>query len=217
MDKAYLQKVFSNERMAKYYAKYAGNEEKALLHYRQNILVSEAFYPLLSVFEVALRNSLNRELCEFFGTDEWYKHISSTAGLSDLNGPMTLAQRHIAKRDEDITASKVVAELTLGFWVQLLNTEYELILWKKLRLAFPFMPKAERTRGNVSAPVNRIRTFRNRIFHHEPICWKFETLDNLHNELYNVIGWINKDLPELVKPLDRVKDVIENAKTELKK
>lgn len=216
MSRIYFQKVFSNERMAKYFNKYTGNEDKAITHYQQNILLSEAFYPLLTVFEVALRNSLNRELSGYFETEEWYKKISSTQGLSDLNGSITLARKHIFKREEEVTASKVVAELTLGFWIQLFNTEFELILWKNLRLAFPFMPKAERMRKNVSAPLNRIRNFRNRIFNHEPISWNLDTLAHLHVELYSVIGWINKDLPAFVQHLDRVELVIENAKKILK-
>ena len=215
MDKAYFQKVFSNERMEKYFARYPDDDAKAIKYYQDNILISEAFYPLLTVFEVALRNSLNRELTSFFGTEEWYKSITSTPGLSDLNNTVTMAKRHISKRNEDITASKVVAELTLGFWVQLLNADYERILWKDLRRAFPFMPKAERIRHNVSAPINRIRDFRNRIFHHEPVCWKLEKLESLHAEIYSVIGWINKDLPSFVQPMDRVLLVLEKVKMDL--
>ena len=63
-----------------------------------------------------------------------------------------------------------MAELTLGFWVSLLNTEYERTLWQALRRAFPYMPRRERQRRNVSAPLNTFRRFRNRIFHNESIC-----------------------------------------------
>ena len=38
-----------------------------------------------------------------------------------------------------IVPSKVIAEITLGFWVRLFNAEFERILWKDLRRAFPFM------------------------------------------------------------------------------
>jgi hypothetical protein len=215
MDKAYLEKVFSKERMAKYFAWHPGDEAQAAKHYQANILVSEAFYPLLTIFEVALRNSLNREMAAFFGTDEWYKNVSSTPGLSDLNQPVTNAIKLIAKRGEAITAPKVTAELMLGFWVRLMNVEYEMILWKPLRRAFPFMLKAERQRHNVSAPLNRIRDFRNRIFHHEPVCWNLTKLESLHTEIYTVIGWINKDLPSFAQPMDRVLGVMEEVKKEL--
>ena len=68
MDKHYYDKIFSTERMRKYFEKYPNEESKAIEHYHLNIELSESFYPLLSIFEVALRNSLNRELITFF----WY-------------------------------------------------------------------------------------------------------------------------------------------------
>lgn len=50
--------------------------------------------------------------------------------------------KQIVGRHESITPAKIVAELTLGFWVSLLNSEYERLLWKDLRRAFPYMPKS---------------------------------------------------------------------------
>lgn len=59
----------------------------------------------------------------------------------------------------------------------LLNNEYERVLWKDLRRAFPFMPKERRQRKNVSAPLNRFRAFRNRVFHNESICWNLNRVN----------------------------------------
>jgi hypothetical protein len=216
MNRQYFEKVFSNERMQKFFDRYPGNETKAIVHYQINIELSEAFYPVLSIFEIALRNSLNRELTTHFGTDDWYIHMASTPGLKELNKEISNAKRHLSKRGETIAANKIVAELTLGFWVRLLNVEYERILWKSLRRAFPFMPKKERTRHNVSAPVNKIRNLRNRIFHHEPIAWNLNHLEQIHADIVKVIGWLNKGLPEVAKPLDRVTTVFSAAKEKLK-
>ena len=126
-----------------------------------------------------------------------------------------LSKRHLTKRGEIITSSKVVAELTLGFWVRLLNAEYELILWKSLRRGFPFMPKTNRTRHNVSSPINKIRNLRNRIFHHEPIAWNLNELENIHANIVEVIGWLNKDLPNFIAPIDSFDKVINAAKAKL--
>ena len=81
MDKHYYDKIFSTERMRKYFEKYPNEESKAIEHYHLNIELSESFYPLLSIFEVALRNSLNRELITFFGTSDWYLKMVATTGL----------------------------------------------------------------------------------------------------------------------------------------
>ena len=212
MDRHFYEKVFSTQRMEKYFNNYPNDEDKALLHYTSNIELSESFYSVLSMFEVSLRNSLNRELTEFFGTSEWYLRIDSVNGLRNLRNSINTAKRHIANRNETITANKVIAELTLGFWVRLLNAEYERILWKPLRKAFPYIEKSERQRNNISAPINKIRDFRNRVFHHEPISWRIDKLEETHHRIIMVMGWINKDLPQLANTIDRVPNVIEKAK-----
>lgn len=217
MDRYYYEKIFSTERMMRYFQKYPNNDFKAISHYHLNIRISESFYPILSILEVSLRNSMNRELTRFFETEDWYLIIDSTFGLENLKKDIDTAKKHIINRKEHLTSAKVIAELTLGFWVRLLNAEYERILWKPLRKAFPYLEKQQRKRHTVSAPVNKIRHFRNRVFHHEPIAWNFEKLENTHYEILLVMSWINKDLPQIVSKFDRVNDVIQNAKNELHK
>lgn len=212
MDRYFNEKVFSTQRMEKYFNHYPDDDERAILHYKSNIELSESFYPVLSMFEVALRNSLNRELTEHFGTSDWYLKIGSVNGLRNLKNSINTAKKHIANRDETITANKVVAELTLGFWVRLLNTEYERILWKPLRKSFPYLDKRQRQRNKVSAPVNKIRNFRNRVFHHEPISWRLDKLEETHHRIIKVMGWINKDLPGLANTIDRAPKVINDVK-----
>jgi hypothetical protein len=67
----------------------------------------------------------------------------------------------------------------------------------------------------VSAPLNKIRNFRNRVFHHEPICWSFSELEKTHKEIIQVMGWINIDLPQIIAEMDRVENVLQNAKNKL--
>lgn len=214
MNKQYYQKVFSSQRMEKYFNKYPNNDDKAIAHYHLNIELSESFYSCLSMFEVAFRNSLNRELTEKFGVD-WYLKLESISTLKNLKGNINTAKNRISSRNESITVNKVIAELPLGFWVRLLNAEYELILWKPLRKAFPFLEKSQRQRNNVSAPVNKIRNFRNRVFHHEPISWNLYKLEEIHNTILEVMKWLNKDLPKIAKEFDRVPELIKKARKEL--
>ena len=56
--KDFFEKVFSEDRMKKYFLLYPDDEQKAVKHYQCNIMLSEAMYPCLSVFEVELRNSV---------------------------------------------------------------------------------------------------------------------------------------------------------------
>lgn len=207
MDRFFYEKVFSTQRMEKYFNKYPNNEKAAIMHYHNNIIISEGFYPTLSILEIALRNSLNRELIEKFGI-EWYNEFEIEDKLKALTSQISTAKRHILNRGEPITPNKVVAELTLGFWVRLLNAEYELVLWKPLRRAFPYLEKKRKQRHTVSAPINKIRTFRNRVFHHEPISSNLNTLNEIHQSMFEVMFWINQDLPKVAKKHDRIPAIL---------
>lgn len=202
-NKAFLEKVFSGKRMERYFNLYPDDEVCAIRHYQCNLQLAEAFYVSLSVFEVTLRNALCRELETMTGRKDWYATFPTTPGLTKLNRYISQANKQIIGRHENITPSKVIAELTLGFWVSLLNSEYERLLWKDLRRAFPFMPKRERQRKNVSAPLNTFRTFRNRVFHNESICWNLCRVEEIHQEMITVMGWMNKDVPGWLQQIDR--------------
>lgn len=210
MDKIFFEKIFSDKRLEKYFKRYT-DIEKAMIHYQCNIELAESFYPCISTFEVALRNSIGRELSVLFGRKDWYVAFASTPGLIDLN-------KYISQgRKEFSSPSKIIAELTLGFWVSLFNAEYERVLWKDLRRVFPNMPKIERKRKNVAAPLNRFRTFRNRIFHHEPISWNLEKLKQIHAEILIVMDWIDKDISSWIAPFDRFKTVCKSVEERLYK
>ena len=216
MDKKFFDRIFSEKRLEKYFKRYGGDSDKAIKHYRCNIELSEAFYPCISTFEVVLRNGINRELSLLFGREDWYTEFATLSGLAGLNKYITQANKQIASRHEYSSPSKIVAELTLGFWVSLFNVEYELILWKNLRRAFPNMPKRVRQRKKIAPPLNRFRTFRNRIFHHEPISWNLRTVSQIHAEILTVMSWMNKDIPLWIAPFDRFDTVYRKVEKELK-
>jgi hypothetical protein len=206
----FFEKIFSTKRMQRYFAAHKGDPDKAILHYRCNIELAEAFYSSIAVFEVALRNALNRELIALAGRNDWYVSLFAQPGLSELHKYITQANKNIANRKEISSPDKIVAELTLGFWVSLLNSKYEKLLWKDLRRAFPYMPKAERQRKNVSAPLNAFRAFRNRVFHHEPICWNMKVIREIHREMMTVMTWINRDIPAWIESFDRFEAVADS-------
>lgn len=88
MDRHFYGNLFSTQRMEKYFNNYPDEEEKALLHYIFNIELSESFYSVLSMFEIALRNSMNRELTDYFGTSDWYLRIDTVNGLRNLRNSL---------------------------------------------------------------------------------------------------------------------------------
>ena len=214
-----VSEAFSSQRLEKYIRLYDGDEAKVVAHYKANLALAESLYTSLSVFEVTLRNALSKELERMMGRKDWYSAFQSNPALKSLTSEVTVAIRHISQRGEMVSPDKIVAELTFGFWVTLLNSEYELTLWKGLRLAFPHMPKKDRKRKNVSSPCNALRKLRNRVFHHESICWDLDCIPDIHNRLVTVLGWMNSDMPVWLDEVDRfskVVDEISNSSVGLK-
>lgn len=214
-NKAFFEKTFSSERMERYFALYPDEERRAILHYECNLKLAESFYVILSTLEVTLRNALTRELKTMTDREDWYAIFPTTPGLRSLNRYITEASQHISARNEQVTPSKIVAELTLGFWVSLLNSEYERILWHSLRRAFPNMPRQQRQRRNVSAPLNLFRRFRNRVFHNESICWNLQRVEEIHSEMMTVLGWLNSDLPEWVASQENFGSVCQDIRQKM--
>ena len=210
----FFEKVFSEARMRPYFDHYPGDEKKAIHHYEQNIRLAESLVPSISVFEVAIRNAVIHELERMTGNKEWYLYFQTHPVLKALYRYVTIASRHIANRGELITADKINGELTMGFWVSLFNAEYEMYLWKDLRLAFPYLPKSMRQRKTVSAPLNSIRSLRNRTFHHEAINWNLTKLSSLHDTIVQVIYWMNPYLPTWLRRVDRYEQVVLSIKKE---
>ena len=201
-EKELLELAFSAQRMSKYLQRYPSDENRAILHYKENLRLAESLYISLSVFEVTLRNAISQQMEQMTGRKDWYAIFPNTPALKSLNGDITQAIRHISSRGEPVNPDKIISELTFGFWVTMLNSEYEMVLWKSLRKAFPYMPKQLRQRKNVSAPCNAFRKLRNRVFHHEAICWDIQYVTRLHDELIKVLGWVNKDMPAWLATID---------------
>ena len=86
------------------------------------------------------------------------------------------------------------------------------------------MPKKDRQRKNVSAPLNTFRTFRNRVFHNESICWNLNRVEDIHREMIVVMGWMihremivvmgwmNRDVPGWLQLIDRFDTVCANIR-----
>ena len=198
--------------MRPYFNRYPGEDKKAILHYEQNIRLAESLLPSISVFEVTLRNAVIRELERMTGCKEWFLYFQTHPILKSLYGYVATAIKHIGNRGEIVTADKINGELTMGFWVSLFNAEYEMILWKDLRRAFPNLPKSRRQRKTVSAPLNTIRSLRNRVFHHEAISWNLTKLSSLHDLILEVIYWMDPSLPVWLLRVDRHNQVVLSVK-----
>jgi hypothetical protein len=204
MDKTHFERLFSTGRLARFYQAARQDAAEASALYAANIQLSESLYPCLAVVEVALRNALHRQLTYLCHSPDWYRQLSRhDRALADLQPELDRTEKYIRDRRETISADKVVAELTFGFWSSLFNRAYELVLWKQLRLAFPHLPKPDRQRATVSSTINAVRHFRNRVYHHEPVSWQLPQLWQQYEQVCALLGWLDPQLLTWLQPIDR--------------
>ena len=201
MNKVKIIDLFSEQRSRKYFLRFPDAPNKAIELYKSNILISKSLYPILSIIEIALRNSIHSSLSKYYKTDLWFNHITKIKEFDKLTFDINRAKKTIVRRNEVVNAGKIVAELNFGFWSSLFNSEYENLLWKHLRLSFPNMPKNQRKRAAVSAPVNDIRKLRNRVYHYEPIIWNTNLLKKRIDKCYILLDWLDPELSKFAMEL----------------
>jgi hypothetical protein len=212
---ASIDRVISQERLSRYLAATTGDIGEALELYEHNIAISEALFGFLHGLEVAVRNSIHYTLRQDLGTPAWYDGgavlpwsttgaaLSLTAIMADM---VTDAK---AKLLSTASSGKVIAELTFGFWPNLLTKRFHTTLWlPSLHKAFP---DATEPRSIIHLRLEVIRRLRNRIAHHEPILTS-------HNEVYTgfkdqpyialssileCVEWVSKDAAAWLKTQSR--------------
>ncbi|MCC5924606.1 MAG: hypothetical protein JJT77_12545 [Crocinitomicaceae bacterium] len=201
-----LQKIIkdiSNERFEPYLLRCNGDQKKAFELYEYNIKVSQSFYAPLSALEVTLRNKIDESFKEHFGDDFWLRNVLPPV----MGKQVTDLEQKLVQRKKTITNSSILAELNFGFWTILFNRRFAKTYWKPLHRIFEHIPKHQRKRSEISAKLNHIRTFRNRIYHYEPIIWDSEVLDQKHNDILDVLYWLNPETVEWVRSIDTYEDI----------
>ncbi len=203
-----LKYYLSGPRFNVYLAKTNNDFDKAYRLYKVNIELSEAFYPILSVLEVSLRNAVNEALKLHFNDPYWFKNSLPVEFLPYVSE----ATQKLTAQRKNITADRIIAELNFGFWNRLFNRHYTGLLWKPLRLIFKNTPKHLRQRDTIADALYRIRTLRNRIYHYEPIFGNLQDIENQYNEMLTFLTWFDNDLPKLLTDIDRSNGILKKAK-----
>lgn len=207
-----LETSLSPERMATYVDRAGGDRERAVRLYTWNTSVSAAFYGPLQGLEVALRNAMHRELAARYGAD-WYDNPA--AGL-DLGSESRIAAARADLRRDGYSDDPphMVAALSFGFWVGLLGpggrlqgygkANYDMTIWRAG--VFRAFTHARLSRKAAHAPLDYLRTFRNRIAHHEPIFDRHLAAD--YESLLRVAGWISAETRAWIVHHSRVPAVL---------
>ena len=194
MNEAVIGKFITTKRLSTY---------SDFSEYEQNLIKSKEYYVPLSILEIALRNSINMLFTRFYGGGWLVGGAQFLRG--DLLAKIDDAKVKLNVRNEDVTKDKLVAELSFGFWTALFQSPYD----KQMRLnnlkhIFPNLPKKEEytiDRKIISAKLDHIRKFRNRIFHYEKIIGKSE-YDSIEADIYEILRYFDEEISAFSKRLN---------------
>lgn len=176
-----------------------------VVNYFHNLELSEALYPTLQAFEIALRNSIHLTLTQHFQTPFWFDQPQllpprQSRQISD-------ARAALAREGKPYDPDRVVAALHFGFWHSMFNSPFERGLWRPNQSAlvgqvFPQAPRRQRNRQSVWNRIDRIRILRNRVMHYEPI-WYRTRLNDDHSAILEALWWISPDMHDTIAMCDR--------------
>ena len=185
-----IKKYISSER----FRSYSGIDE-----YLENLVFSKKAYIPLSILEISLKNSINDLLTDKLG-ENWLENKDFLT--NDSLRKIEEAKKILYKRAELISKSKIIAELSFGFWVNLFKKPYEMKLrTKDIQKIFTNLPpKKEKiiNREVIYKELNHIRNFRNRVFHYEKVINK-DNYNQIFDEIDEVLFYFDKELFDCVK------------------
>lgn len=204
-----LSRSISSERLGTYLTAAGHDHGRALALYIWNARLGEAIHTPIQAVEVGLRNNVGLALVEQFGA-EWWREAGFAKLLNGIDvrrlADLEQVRRRLTKRGITVVTGQVVAGLSFGFWVALLQKRYNPVLWSRhLGTAFPNLPP-DRTRADLAARARTVADLRNRITHHEPIFRNDISKD--FSEMMLLLEWMCPETHRWIRPHCRVPEVM---------
>jgi len=201
------------------YLQICTNQTRAMKLYTANLKLARDFHPLLGVLEVILRNQVYDVIADHFSDRDW---IITQASPTGFMSHRSLAKRKYVMRRQvenaiktlrrngvhTISGSRVLAEQTFAFWTDLFEPHHFGLVSRVPTKAFRHLPPTV-GRSQVADILKKIRKFRNRINHNEPIVFHNNQIDlsfatDVYDLIIDMFLWLDPDLIKFIKPIDRV-------------
>ena len=220
-----LEYFVSQPRLDKFLVATGNSKGKAQKLYRTNLRLAQAYYPIISLFEIFFRNALYKHVDAYFANPDWILHEKNRF-MSDpslrqsrfwLKQCVQSAETSIVRKGSVVTSGKIIAEQTFGFWTSLFEPHHYRLIGGSAIHCFAYKPNNV-NRSNIAVKLNAIREFRNRIYHNEPICFNngaidFSLTQNIKSTIYELLQWIDPDLKEYVEYFDNIDAKINDGMT----
>jgi hypothetical protein len=210
---------FSQKRLNRYLLAYNGNKRKAMTLYRYNLRLAQELLTIVSCFEVSLRNAIDDILVPQFG-NEWLKDSVSPGGmftvpiLHKTNRTITDALQKLRSQGT-YSHSKLLAQMDFGMWKYMYSPLQYNLTHQLLLNAFPYKqrstPQLHINQSYIFNELDKINTLRNRIAHHEPLC--FPTGQTIiytgyirseYQKIQTLFSWMGIDSGSMLYGLDHV-------------
>ncbi|MGY5253930.1 hypothetical protein [Sphingobacterium spiritivorum] len=224
-----IQSLLSIPRIDRYYIAVGNSKPKAVKLYKANLKIAQAFHPILGVLEVVLRNKINTVLTTHFADPDWIINqkrgfmIDPSLRYRDrrtrkvvvndyLKSSVEKSEQRLRKLRIPVTTGKVIADQSLGFWTDLFEVHHYRLLSGRPIQIFTHMPSGHGRRDVINR-LNKIRQFRNRINHNEPICFNGSNIDftyaqDVYNSIIEILTWLDTDIIKWIADIDTVNSKI---------
>jgi len=165
-----FEKVLSAPRIGRYKTSCNGDEQKALELYLLNIEISKDFYALLGLLEVALRNAINEHYKKHFNDENWIIN-------QEYNNFFHPERKVVSVEYDKLVAvnlyrpDKLMSALTFGIWTEMFSGYCFGKGNQTLLKIFPHRTKGVNQKY-IHKELKEIKNFRNKIAHHEPVCFE---------------------------------------------
>lgn len=217
-----FEEAMSPERMRRYLTACVYDTKRAMTLYRYNLKLSQEMFAIVSCFEVTLRNKIDKELKSHFGGD-WLRDFVLPGGQFDSDPRVEGTKKIIKKAYEGLLRSnnyfhnKLLAEMEFGVWKFMFNNVQYRLSGRCLLNIFPnkptSSPQAQYDNAFVFNALDVVNNMRNRIAHHEPICFgsngKIDTQSVMYcyARIMQLFRWMNIDADSLLYGVDHVVEV----------
>ena len=219
MKYADFEKIMSKKRLERYLAACGGDTRKAMTLYRYNLQVSQEMFTIVSCFEVALRNAIDQKLTENLG-DDWLLNSVMPDGvftepiLRKTRDIVTFAYKKLQKSNS-YTHPKLLAEMEFGIWKYMFSPVQYGVTGGNLLSIFPNKPRSSRevqyNQTFIFNELDKVNSLRNRIAHHETICFATNTsvidtsyVINIYTKIKMLFYWMGIDSDSLLYGLDHI-------------
>lgn len=206
--------AISAPRFNRYLAACNNNHLRAEKLYRANIRLAQQLYAVIGIFEVVLRNSIDQHFTKLKG-EFWLEEAVEPGGFLDVTGcedAFHNVHDAIFKLKEEYTHERLIAKLTLGFWVYQFAAKEYAAAGSTLIAIFmnrPFNTNQKKIFQNLI----RVNEIRNRIAHYEPLCFEkneisTEKIEKRYSLIIESLRWMGYDPAELLYQIDKTEKAI---------